>query len=109
MTPLVGVSFALVCVPVAALAAAAQWKSIDRAIAGVAELPPDKYLDLHRETTGRETATQDCGRVSAVNRVGARGARRLRRERWGLSPLCERLGEQICSSENPGPGCPFCV
>lgn len=65
-----------------------EWRSIDRAIADLGDLPDDKYMDFH-ETGGRrkETLPENVAPVGAVNLLsglGSRSARRLPRGWWVL-------------------------
>ena len=104
MTLLVSAFLALVCILPLVLAASAQWRSIDRAIARLAEWPPDKYMDFHRETPDREAATEGCGWVSAVYSVNDRSARRLRGERYA-SRRSGKWARESAVARKPCAGC----
>ena len=68
-------------------AVVAEWRSIDRVIVNLGDLPDDKYMDFH-EIGGRrkETLPENVATMSAVNllsRPGSGSARRFRRGWWG--------------------------
>ena len=65
-----------------------EWRSIDRAIADLGDLPDDKYMDFHEIGDRRkETLPENVAPVGAVNLLsgpGSRSARRLPRGWWVL-------------------------
>ena len=69
-------------------AVVAEWRSIDRVIADLDDLPDDKYMNLH-EIGGRrkQTLPENVATMGAVNLLsgpGSRSARRFRRGWWVL-------------------------
>lgn len=63
-----------------------EWRSIDRVIAHLDDLPDDMYMDFH-ETGGRgnEALLEYVAKTGALNLLagpGPRSARRFRRGRW---------------------------
>ena len=109
MTLLVSALFALVCMLSIALAVAAQWRSIHRIVDSLAELPPDRYLNFHRENSDRETASENRGRVSTMNGVDARSARRLRRERRVFRRSGKNWAWKFAAVKNPCARCQFAL
>ena len=69
-------------------AVVAEWRSIDRVIADLGDLPDDKYMDFH-ETGGRENKAllEYVAKTCALNLSAGprpRSARRFPRGRWVL-------------------------
>ena len=65
-----------------------EWRSIDRAIADLGDMPDDKYMDFHEIGGGRKEALlQHVATTGALNLLagpGPRFAGQLRRGRWAI-------------------------